>query len=332
MPIPASATRPSSGSWAPSGCDILDFETRADCEDDDQLATLENARGVFLTGGNQLRLATTLGGTSVARALRRLNAAGVHVAGTSAGAAFLSEHMIAIGEEGATPHSGDVTLSPGLGLTNRVVIDQHFRQRDRLGRLLTALAYNPFAVGLGLDEDTAAFIGPDDTLEVVGSGAITIIDPAEVEYSSMDQAEKGDPICLIGGAAPRPRARRRLRSPPTKGARPAGRHRPGLTPRGLSPMRILDRSVYVGPSVYALFPVIRLEVDLGKLEEWPSSRLGTRFIERPAGAAARPAGARLLLRRARAASCGGSPRTRAPGWATSSSTWPSSCRRSPAST
>jgi cyanophycinase len=79
-----------------------------------------------------------------------------------------------------------------------VVIDQHFRQRDRLGRLLTALAYNPFAIGLGLDEDTAAFIGPDDTLEVVGSSAITIIDPAGVEYSSMDQAEKGDPICLIG--------------------------------------------------------------------------------------------------------------------------------------
>ncbi len=178
--------------------DVLDFETRADCEDAGRLAILEQARGVFLTGGNQLRLATTLGGTSVTRALRRLNAAGVHVAGTSAGAAFLSEHMIASGEEGATPHSGDVTLSPGLGLTNRVVIDQHFRQRDRLGRLLTALAYNPFAIGLGLDEDTAAFIGPDDTLEVVGSSAITIIDPAGVEYSSMDQAEKGDPICLIG--------------------------------------------------------------------------------------------------------------------------------------
>jgi cyanophycinase len=178
--------------------DILDFETRADCEDEKRLATLEHARGIFLTGGNQLRLSTTLGGTSVARAIRRLNAAGVHVAGTSAGAAFLSEHMIASGEEGATPHSGDVTLSPGLGLTNRVVIDQHFRQRDRLGRLLTALAYNPFGIGLGLDEDTAAFIGPDDTLEVVGSNAITIIDPADVEYSSMDQAEKGDPICLIG--------------------------------------------------------------------------------------------------------------------------------------
>jgi cyanophycinase len=178
--------------------DVLDLDARSDCEDEATLATLDQARGVFMTGGNQLRLATTLGGTSVARGLRRLNAAGVHIAGTSAGAAFLSEHMIANGEEGATPHAGDVTLAPGLGLTNRVIIDQHFRQRDRLGRLLTALAYNPFALGLGLDEDTAAFIGPDDALEVVGTGALTIIDPSEVEYSSMDQAEKGDPVCLIG--------------------------------------------------------------------------------------------------------------------------------------
>ncbi len=182
----------------PRKCEVLDFETRTDCENPELLEKLEKATGVFLTGGNQLRLSTTLGGTPVAKALRRLNAAGVHVAGTSAGAAFLSEHMIAFGEEGSTPHAGDVTLSPGLGLTNRVVIDQHFRQRDRLGRLLTALAYNPFAVGMGLDEDTAAFIGPDDTMEVVGAGAVTIVDPSEVDYSSMDQAEKGDPVCLIG--------------------------------------------------------------------------------------------------------------------------------------
>jgi cyanophycinase len=97
-----------------------------------------------------------LGGTTAAKAIRVMNERGVHVAGTSAGAAFLSEHMIAYGDEGSTPHAGMVTMAPGLGLTNRIVIDQHFRQRDRLGRLLTALAYNPFAVGIGLDEDTAA--------------------------------------------------------------------------------------------------------------------------------------------------------------------------------
>lgn len=176
----------------------LPFETRADCERADLLEKLGKATGVFLTGGNQLRLATTLGGTEVARTIRALNARGVPVAGTSAGAAFLSEHMIANGEDGPVPRANLVTLAPGLGLTNRVVIDQHFRQRDRLGRLLTALAYNPFAIGVGLDEDTAAFLGPDETLEVVGSGAITIVDCSQVEYSSMDLAADHDPVSLIG--------------------------------------------------------------------------------------------------------------------------------------
>ena len=89
-------------------------------------------------------------------------------------------------------------LAPGLGLTNRFVIDQPFRQRDRMGRLLAALAYNPFAIGLGLDEDTAAFIGADNTLEVVGSGAITVIDASGLEFSSMDRVKEGEPVCMLG--------------------------------------------------------------------------------------------------------------------------------------
>jgi cyanophycinase len=89
-------------------------------------------------------------------------------------------------------------LAPGLGLTNRFIIDQHFRQRDRLGRLLTALAYNPFAVGIGLDEDTAAFIAPDNTVNVEGSGSITVVDAADVQFSSMDSVNEGRPVCLLG--------------------------------------------------------------------------------------------------------------------------------------
>jgi cyanophycinase len=176
----------------------LDFDSRRDCEEQGRLDRLGEATGIFLTGGNQLRLTTILGGTPVAKRIRARNAEGVHVAGTSAGAAFLSEHMIAFGEEGSSPHAGKVTLAPGLGLTNRFVIDQHFRQRDRLGRLLTALAYNPYAHGVGLDENTAAFIGPDNRLQVEGSGAITIVDAAGIEFSSMDIADEGEPICLIG--------------------------------------------------------------------------------------------------------------------------------------
>ena len=176
---------------------VLNLITRKDCHSEEALGYIEKSDGVFMTGGNQLRLSTTLGGTPVAQLIRRRNARGMHVAGTSAGAAFMPEHMIAGGDEGSTPSPTMVTMAPGLGLTNHFVIDQHFRQRDRLGRLLTALAYNPFAVGIGLDEDTAAFIRPRDDLEVVGSGGITIIDPTNLSHSSMDRAKRGDPVSLI---------------------------------------------------------------------------------------------------------------------------------------
>ncbi len=176
---------------------VLPLESRADCRAPEALAVLGDVDGVFLTGGNQLKLSTTLGGTPVAERLIAGNRGGMHVAGTSAGAAFLSEHMIAFGDEGATPRADSVRLAPGLGLTRLAIIDQHFRQRDRLGRLLTALAYNPHSIGIGLDEDTAAFVGPDDTLEVVGSGAITVIDPSDISYSSMDSAKRHDPVCVL---------------------------------------------------------------------------------------------------------------------------------------
>lgn len=177
---------------------VLDVVDRAGAEDPKWTAALNTATGVFLTGGDQLRLSTVLGGTSIAHAIRARNAVGCHVAGTSAGAAFLPEHMIAFGESGATPRVGNVTLAPGLGLTNRVIVDQHFRQRDRLGRLLAALSYNPFSIGIGLDEDTAAFIGPDNEVKIDGTGAITVVDLADLEYSSMADTDMGAPVDLVG--------------------------------------------------------------------------------------------------------------------------------------
>ena len=174
----------------------LPITVRTHASKTEWLNYLDNATGVFLTGGNQLRLSSILGGTPVAKAIRKLNAHGVAVGGTSAGAAILSEHMIAFGAEGATPTAGQASLAPGFGMTNKVIIDQHFRQRDRLGRLLSALAYNPFAVGIGLDEDTAAFIDPDDVLHVEGNGAITIVDAADMEHSSIADEEPGKPLCL----------------------------------------------------------------------------------------------------------------------------------------
>ena len=181
-----------------SGATTLPFQERSDCKRQDWIEILEQSTGVFMTGGNQLRLATTIGGSPVADLLRRRNLEGLPIAGTSAGASFMSEHMIAYGKEGMTPRSDMVTLVPGLGLTQLAIVDQHFRQRDRLGRLITALAYNPRPIGIGLDEDTAAFLKPGGLLEVVGSGAITVLDPADVEYSSMDSAKPHDPVCVIG--------------------------------------------------------------------------------------------------------------------------------------
>jgi len=178
--------------------EVMDFDTRRDAQEAGRLHRLAAASGVFFTGGNQLRLTTLLGGTAVAKLIRQRNAHGVTVGGTSAGASMLSEHMIAFGDEGAAVVSGSVRLAPGLGLTNRFIIDQHFRQRDRLGRLLTALAYNPFAVGIGLDEDTAVFIGPDETVEVEGSGGVTVVDAADVSFSSMDSVDEGEPVCILG--------------------------------------------------------------------------------------------------------------------------------------
>ena len=164
-----------------------------------------------------------LGGTPVATLIRRRNADGVTVGGTSAGASILSEHMIASGDEGSSVISGSVRLAPGLGLTNRFVIDQHFRQRDRLGRLITALAYNPFAIGIGLDEDTAAFISPDETLEVEGSGGVTVVDASDVSFSNMDSATGGPAGVHAGAQGPHPGRRSHVQPPHPRrfGATPA---------------------------------------------------------------------------------------------------------------
>jgi cyanophycinase len=178
--------------------EFLPITSRSDCDNPGFAEMLDRATGIFMTGGNQLRLSTILGGTLVAQKIRRKNAAGVPVAGTSAGASIMSEHMIAGGPSNASPTEDAVNLAPGMGLTNAVIIDQHFTQRNRLGRLLSASSYNPFLIGLGVDEDTAAFIGPDNVFEVVGSGTVTVVDASALSYSSMWQASSGEPLSLLG--------------------------------------------------------------------------------------------------------------------------------------
>lgn len=175
----------------------LEINEREDAQKQELVDLLQTSTAVFVTGGNQLRLSTILGGTPIARTIRRLNAAGVHYAGTSAGAAIVSEHMIVGGSSGHVPTEGGVNLAPGLGLNNNIIVDQHFNERNRLARLYSAVAFNPFLTGIGLDEDTAAFIDCDNHFTVVGSGSITVVDPTDIHYSSMADAAPGEALSLL---------------------------------------------------------------------------------------------------------------------------------------
>ena len=165
---------------------------------DDAHELLEYATGLFITGGSQLRLSSALGGTEVAAVIQARHAAGMVVAGTSAGAAFLSRHMIALGDSGATPRRRLVHLAPGLGLAPNVIIDQHFRRRDRLGRLLTALSYHPGMLGVGIDEDTAAVIDAEGTLRALGAGAVTLLDAHEMRFTDSHAVHRGQPLAMLG--------------------------------------------------------------------------------------------------------------------------------------
>lgn len=156
--------------------EVVYIGSREDANDDELVRQLEAATGVFMTGGNQLRVASILGGTQVAATLQRRNRAGLPVAGTSAGASVMSAVMVAGGKSGPTPRAHIAQMAAGLGLIDSVIIDQHFRERDRVGRLVTMVSYNPALLGLGIDEDTAALIHQDGVMEVIGRGAVLVLD------------------------------------------------------------------------------------------------------------------------------------------------------------
>ncbi|MDQ6711999.1 MAG: cyanophycinase [Candidatus Dormibacteraeota bacterium] len=155
-------------------------ETREEANDPGTVEALTDATGIFMTGGNQLRLSSVIGGTKLGAAILDAHGRGVVVAGTSAGASAVATHMMAFGSSGATPKHRMANVSVGLGLLVNVVVDQHFEQRTRLGRLLAVVAQSPSLIGLGLDEDTAAIIDANDVLEVIGRGSVTIVDGSDV--------------------------------------------------------------------------------------------------------------------------------------------------------
>jgi cyanophycinase len=170
------------------------IENRDDANDETRAEALFNADAVFMTGGDQKRLLQLIGGTKIDKAMHRaLRERGACIAGTSAGASAMSEHML---WEGGTrdphPEKGTVHLAAGLGFVRRVVIDQHFSERQRLGRLLSIVAQNPYLLGCGIDEDTALVVEPGVGLEVVGEGAVTLLDGREMlsNYLEIDERER----------------------------------------------------------------------------------------------------------------------------------------------
>ena len=159
---------------------------------------IDHATGVFMTGGNQLKLSQLFVGTPLADAIARAYTRGAVVAGTSAGASIMSQFMISLGADGVTPRQRTSQLTSGLGLLPGVIVDQHFDQRARYGRLMSLVAGSPNLLGMGIDEDTAAEIRDGRTLTVVGSGAVFVVD-ARAAVSDVPEARRDAPL-LVSGA------------------------------------------------------------------------------------------------------------------------------------
>ncbi|HEX7224717.1 MAG TPA: cyanophycinase [Candidatus Limnocylindria bacterium] len=170
---------------------------REDANDPRVVAALDDATAIFMTGGNQLRLSSVIGGTLLGRTLAERHRRGAVVAGTSAGASAIASHMVAFGTSGATPKQRMTQMSAGLGLLPGVLIDQHFEQRNRFGRLLALVAQSPALLGIGIDEDTAALVSPQGILEVLGKGSVTILDPATIQTDAYE-VKRHRPIMVSG--------------------------------------------------------------------------------------------------------------------------------------
>lgn len=170
----------------------LEMNSRLEASDSDILARLAAADGIFFTGGDQKRLLANIGGTPFDAAIHAAYVQrGACIAGTSAGASAMSGHMLATGRTGLQPEKGAVSLGAGLGLVHGVVIDQHFSERQRLARLLTVVAQNPYLLGVGIDEDTALIVKRGASIEVCGQGAVTVVD-GRAMFSTMADVSSGD--------------------------------------------------------------------------------------------------------------------------------------------
>ncbi len=178
---------------------VLRATSRQDIVQADYEKLLDGVTGVFITGGDQMRLVSLLGGTKFAEKLRKMvRETNIVLAGTSAGAAGMSTSMIVRGEPSSHPHKNAVRLSPGLGFLKNIIIDQHFSERGRISRLITAVSYNPYNLGIGIDENTAIILDGKGTLEVFGEGSATIIDGSEITFNEIAEVADNEAFSICG--------------------------------------------------------------------------------------------------------------------------------------
>ncbi|MBX6395784.1 MAG: cyanophycinase [Alicyclobacillaceae bacterium] len=161
------------------------------------LRLVERATCIFFTGGEQSRITRLLGGTRMDGLLHQVHERGAVLAGTSAGASIMSSTMIVEGEADTNPRPGIVHMEPGMEFLTGLVIDQHFAQRGRLGRLLSAVTKYPHHLGLGIDENTAVVVTGLE-FRVIGTGAVSVVDAGSLTYSNVNRAEEGQPLALCG--------------------------------------------------------------------------------------------------------------------------------------
>ena len=176
---------------------ILDTESREDGSSSTALEAINKATGVFFTGGDQARITSVLKDTEIDKAIHKRCSEGIVVGGTSAGAAVMPDVMIVEGDSETNPRMEIVDMGPGLGFLPGVVIDQHFSQRGRLGRLIAALAQQPAVLGFGIDENTAIVV-TDSQFEVIGEGSVTVVDDSEVIHSNVDEILKDEALAVCG--------------------------------------------------------------------------------------------------------------------------------------
>ncbi|MBN1057356.1 cyanophycinase [Clostridium botulinum] len=166
---------------------VLDISERMDSFNEENVELIKNSSLIFFTGGDQLRITSLIGGSPIYSALKEAYKKGIFIVGTSAGASVMSDTMIVEGSDEQSPRKCTLKMAPGLGLIKDVIIDQHFAQRGRIGRLLTGIAENPEVLGIGIDENTAIIVNQEGKVEVIGEGAVYFIDGSEITYTNVSE-------------------------------------------------------------------------------------------------------------------------------------------------